>query len=430
MFYPNIFAKWTHDAEDLTRGSLANMDRDGVTHGSPDFVSESGNGASCRKLNGPHEYILPTVALLDRPQPREENGQDEEWLRKIGSSIEENLSSFGIKGKVNGHTCGPMVTTYAFVPDPGQKLSKILSLADDLSMRLGIANIHLQKSLLGQSAMGIQVPNQQQSMVLAWDVLADARFREAEAKLVFGAGKDVAGTPVIVDLEKMPHLLIAGGTGAGKSMGINSIICSILFKASPDDVRFLLIDPKRVELACYAELPHLIQPVVSGSDEARQAILDLVEEMECRFFLLKEGRAKGIAEYNKKAAIKLPHIVMMVDELASLIRTSSKDLEEALSRLAAMGRATGIHIILATQRPSVDVLTGMIKANMPSRIAFKVASSVDSRIILDTGGAENLLGKGDMLLTSPGQSAAMRVHGMYISEEEVKRIVEYWRWVH
>ncbi|UCD66958.1 MAG: DUF87 domain-containing protein, partial [Deltaproteobacteria bacterium] len=353
------------------------------------------------------EYRLPGIGLLDKVELL--NGEvDLEHYYEVSKKLEDKLRDFGISGKVEGISPGPVVTTYEFAPAPGIKITRIVSLADDLAMGLKAESVRIVGSIPGKAALGIEIPNPQREIVYIRDILSSETFKNSNSKLTLGLGKDVVGQPVIADLAKMPHLLIAGATGSGKSVGINSIICSILFKSTPDEVRFLLIDPKRIELSGYEDIPHLLHPVVVDPKMANRALQWAVREMERRYMLLDEMRVKSFTSYNKVADEKLPLIVIVVDELADLMMISSREVEESIARLAQMARAAGMHLILATQRPSVDVLTGLIKANFPTRISFKVFSKVDSRTILDMSGAEHLLGDGDSLFMPPGKARMQR----------------------
>lgn len=370
------------------------------------------------------DWKLPPLSLLARnDQVTEKIGRD--VYLKISQQLEQKLKNFGVSGTVVGISPGPVVTTYEYAPAPGIKINKIVSLADDLALGLKAQSVRVIGSVPGKSALGIEIPNEIRQVVFIRDLLASEHFRNHQAKLGIVLGLDVVGNPVIADLARMPHLLIAGATGAGKSVAINAIIASILFNATPDEVRFLMIDPKRIELSGYEGIPHLLHPVVVEPKLASRALLWAVREMERRYRLLEEARVKSFDSYNKTMAEKLPYIVIFVDELADLMMVASKDVETAIARLAQMARAAGIHLILATQRPSVDVLTGLIKANFPTRIAFKVSSKVDSRTIIDTSGAEHLLGMGDMLYMPPGTAMIQRVHGAYISEKETSDLVMF-----
>jgi len=372
------------------------------------------------------EYRLPSIGLLDKVESGDSE-VDLEHYYAVSKKLEDKLRDFGISGKVEGISPGPVVTTYEFAPAPGIKITRIVSLADDLAMGLKAESVRIIGSIPGKAALGIEIPNPQREIVYIRDIISSETFKNSSSRLTIGLGKDVVGQPVIADLAKMPHLLIAGATGSGKSVGINSIICSILFKSTPDEVRFLMIDPKRIELSGYEDIPHLLHPVVVDPKMANRALQWAVREMERRYMLLDEKRVKSFASFNQVAEDdeKLPLIVIVVDELADLMMISSREVEESIARLAQMARAAGMHLILATQRPSVDVLTGLIKANFPTRISFKVFSKVDSRTILDTGGADHLLGDGDSLFMPPGKARMQRIHGTYISEKETERVIEF-----
>ena len=369
-------------------------------------------------------WKLPPLSLLARNEQIAEKVDKNVYL-KISKQLEQKLKNFGVSGKVVGISPGPVVTTYEYSPAPGIKINKIVGLADDLALGLKAQSVRVIGSVPGKSALGIEIPNDVRQVVYVRELLASERFKNNRAKLAIVLGLDVVGTPIIADLSRMPHLLIAGATGAGKSVAINSIIASILFNATPEEVRFLMIDPKRIELSGYEGIPHLLHPVVVEPKLASRALLWAVREMERRYRLLEEARVKSFDTFNEVAEEKLPYIVVIVDELADLMMVASKDVEGAIARLAQMARAAGIHLILATQRPSVDVLTGLIKANFPTRIAFKVSSKVDSRTIIDGSGAEHLLGMGDMLFMPPGSATIKRVHGAYISEQETTELVDF-----
>ena len=370
------------------------------------------------------DWKLPPLGILTQNDQVAEKIEKNVYL-KISKQLEQKLKNFGVSGKVVGISPGPVVTTYEYSPAPGIKINKIVSLADDLALGLRAQSVRVIGSVPGKSALGIEIPNEVRQVVYIRDLLASEHFHSHKAKLGIVLGLDVIGQPTIADLARMPHLLIAGATGAGKSVAINAIIASILFNATPEEVRFLMIDPKRIELSGYEGIPHLLHPVVVEPKLASRALLWAVREMERRYRLLEEAQVKSFDSYNSSAVDKLPYIVVIVDELADLMMVASKDVETAIARLAQMARAAGIHLILATQRPSVDVLTGLIKANFPTRIAFKVASKVDSRTILDTSGAEHLLGMGDMLFMPPGSPSIQRVHGAFISEQETAELVTF-----
>ncbi|MFZ5775865.1 MAG: DNA translocase FtsK 4TM domain-containing protein [Thermodesulfobacteriota bacterium] len=370
------------------------------------------------------EYRLPPLSLLDRPESRE-IGLDRDYYFAVSKELEEKLKDFGVEGKVVGISPGPVITTYEFSPAPGVKINRIIALADDLALGLKAESVRIVGSIPGKAALGIEIPNPERQVVYIRDILANEKFQKAVSKLTIGLGMDVVGNPVVADLARMPHLLIAGATGSGKSVAVNGIICSILMNATPEEVRLLLVDPKRIELSCYEDIPHLLHPVVVDPRLASRALQWAVREMERRYQLMEEARVKSLASYNAQATEKLPLIVVIIDELADLMMVSSKEVEDAVARLAQMARAAGMHLILATQRPSVDVLTGLIKANFPTRMSFKVSSKIDSRTILDGSGAEHLLGAGDMLFMPPGASKLQRIHGAYISEKETERIVTF-----
>jgi S-DNA-T family DNA segregation ATPase FtsK/SpoIIIE len=371
------------------------------------------------------QYQLPGVNLLDKSSIGDFLADREHYL-EISRKLEIILQDFGVIGKVSGISPGPVITTYEFEPAPGVKINKIVALADDLAMKLKAESVRIVGSIPGKAALGIEIPNPERQIVFIRDILASDEFHKASSKLTLGLGMDVIGNPVMANLARMPHLLIAGATGAGKSVAVNSIICSILMKATPEDVRLLMVDPKRIELSCYEDIPHLLHPVVVDPKMAARALQWAVREMERRYQLMEEKRVKSIASFNEISEDeRLPLIVIIIDELADLMMVSSREVEDAVARLAQMARAAGMHLILATQRPSVDVLTGLIKANFPTRMSFKVSSKIDSRTILDTSGAEHLLGAGDMLFLPPGSSRLQRIHGAYISEKEIENIVNF-----
>lgn len=369
-------------------------------------------------------FSLPPFSLLDRAVASNMEISREHYY-EVSATLMAKLQDFGVQGTVAGISPGPVVTTYEFSPAPGVKINRIVTLADDLAMVLKVDRVRIVGSIPGKAAIGIEIPNPVRATVCLYDILESNEYQEAASVLSLALGFDVIGRPVVADLVRMPHLLIAGATGAGKSVAINAFIASILYKATPQDVRLLMIDPKRVELSVYDDIPHLLHPVVVEAKMASRALLWAVREMERRYRLLEERRVKSFVSYNQAAEEKLPYIVIIVDELADLMMVASKDVETSIARLAQMARAAGMHIILATQRPSVDVLTGLIKANFPTRISFKVSSKVDSRTILDGSGAEHLLGMGDMLFLPPGAAKLLRIHGAFISEEETERLVSY-----
>jgi DNA segregation ATPase FtsK/SpoIIIE, S-DNA-T family len=370
------------------------------------------------------DYQLPPLSLLDKSDHREV-AVDKQHYFSVSQQLEDKLRDFGVEGKVEGISPGPVITTYEFAPAPGVKINKVVSLADDLALGLKAESVRIVGSIPGKAALGIEIPNPERQVVHIRDILANEHFLKSPSRLSLGLGMDVVGHPVVADLARMPHLLIAGATGAGKSVAINAIICSILMKATPEEVRLLMVDPKRIELSGYEDIPHLLHPVVVDPALAARALHWAVREMERRYQLMEEQRVKSFASYNEVADSKLPLVVIIIDELADLMMVCSREVEDSVARLAQMARAAGMHLILATQRPSVDVLTGLIKANFPTRISFKVASKIDSRTILDTGGAEHLLGAGDMLFSPSGSAKLQRIHGAYISEKETERIVTF-----
>ena len=323
---------------------------------------------------------------------------------------------------------GPVVTMYEFEPASGIKVSRIVNLADDLALGMKALSVRIVAPIPGKSVVGIEVPNPHRQPVYLREIVASPAFRQATSKLVLALGKDILGIPTVTDLAQIPHLLIAGATGSGKSVGLNSMICSMLLNAAPEEVKFIMIDPKMLELSVYDGIPHLITPVVTHPKKAAAALHWAVAEMERRYRLLAEHGVRSLDGYNQMHPdLRLPYLVVVIDELADLMLVARHNVENALTRLAQMARASGIHLLVATQRPSVDVLTGIIKANFPARISFQVSSRIDSRTILDAIGAERLLGKGDMLFLPPGTSKLMRIHGAYVSEAEIKRVVEYLR---
>jgi S-DNA-T family DNA segregation ATPase FtsK/SpoIIIE len=373
-------------------------------------------------------YRLPPVSLLDAIEKREFK-IDKESIQANATILEKKLKDYGIDGKVSEVSPGPVITMYEFEPAPGIKVSRISNLEDDLAMALSAVSIRIIAPIPGKSVVGIEVPNSTRQTVYLREIIESQTFNSSNSYLSLAVGKTISGEPFVADLSKMPHLLVAGSTGSGKSVSLNSMICSILFKATPINVKFLMIDLKMLELSFYDGIPHLLLPVVTNSKNAKTSLRWLIDEMERRYTMMSELGVRNIDKYNQKMMKQeqdpIPYIVVVIDELADLMMTSTKEVEEYIARLAQMARASGIHLILATQRPSVDVLTGIIKANFPARISCKVFSKVDSRTILDTNGAESLLGHGDMLFLSPGISRLNRLHGPFVSEGEIKRIVEF-----
>ncbi len=388
------------------------------------------------------ELKLPSLELLNDPPDRKNIDIQRESLEMNARRVEKKLADFGVEGEVVEILPGPVITMFEYKPAPGIKISKVAGLADDLALALRAPSIRIVAPIPGKAAIGIEIPNNQRETVFLKEIVSSPPFTDSKYELPIALGKDIIGAPFITDLAKMPHLLVAGATGAGKSVSICTMINSLLFKVSPDMVRFLMIDPKRIELSVYHDIPHLLHPVVTRPKEATKALRWAVEEMERRYMLLSDRGVRNINTYNRKilkemktrdpddsqgGSKTLPYIILVIDELADLMITSSRNVEEAITRLAQMARAAGIHLIIATQRPSVDVLTGIIKANFPARISFQVATKVDSRTILDTMGAETLLGEGDMLFMPPGVSRIMRIHGAYVTEEETKAIADFIR---
>ncbi|MDR3349698.1 MAG: DNA translocase FtsK [Acidaminococcales bacterium] len=367
-------------------------------------------------------YKFPHLGLLQHTESAGGKNFAEE-SDKQAAVLEQTLADFKVAAKIVNIVTGPSVTRFELEPAPGVKVSRITSLTDDLTLRLAVSGIRIETSVPGKSVMGIEVPRATADPVLFYDVVASGEFKNAHSRLAMALGKDIAGRTVVADIGKMPHLLVAGSTGSGKSVCINTIINSILFKASPTEVKFIMIDPKVVELNTYNGIPHLLTPVVTNAKKAASALCWAVEEMERRYGLFAETGARQISGYNDISAEKLPYIVVIIDELADLMMAAPSDVENAICRLAQKARAAGLHLILATQRPSVDVITGIIKANIPSRIAFAVSSQIDSRTILDAGGAEKLLGRGDMLYYPSGAGKPLRLQGAFISDREIENIV-------
>ena len=399
-------------------------------------------------------YVLPPLSLLESPEQKEIK-VDKESLLANAKILEKRLEDFGVTGKVTEVRPGPVVTMFEYEPAPGVKINKIVNLSDDLALALRAISVRIVAPIPGKAAVGIEIPNSVREPVYLKDILGCEEFGRAESKLTLALGKDIFGNPFVTNLARMPHLLVAGATGAGKSVSLNSMICSLLYKADPEEVKFLMIDPKRLELSAYDGIPHLLHSVVFDPKAAAMVLRWATEEMEIRYRLMAEKGVRNIDRYNQKVdkelkearkkggtALKeteglenrtgenlslLPYVVIVIDELADLMMVSARDVEASLTRLAQMARAAGIHLLLATQRPSVDVLTGVIKANFPTRVSFQVSSKTDSRTILDANGAEHLLGMGDMLFLPPGTSRLVRVHGAFIAENEITRVVEFWK---
>ena len=383
-------------------------------------------------------FSLPPLDLLDQVPPWDQQVHEGMMVAQA-EKLEDTLRHFGVEGKVVSITTGPVVSRFELEPAPGVKISKVTGLADDLALALKALSIRIVAPVPGKAVIGIEVPNAKRQVVGLREILADAAYRKSSSRLTIALGKDIMGQPVVNDLAKMPHLLIAGATGSGKSVGLNAMILSILYKATPQEVRFLLIDPKRIELSTYEGIPHLLHPVVVNPKEATVALHWAVAEMERRYALLSDLAVRNLEGFNQKVAKNakerlregeeplrpLPYIVIVIDELADLMLVSSRDTEEYLIRLAQKARASGIHLLVATQRPSVDVITGLIKANFPTRVSYQVSAKTDSRVVLDVVGAERLLGMGDLLFLPPGTSRLKRIHGAFVSDEEVSRVVEF-----
>jgi S-DNA-T family DNA segregation ATPase FtsK/SpoIIIE len=397
---------------------------------------------------------LPSLSLLRRSEGIQETGYSAENLEDMSRLLESKLADFGVKIEVVAVSPGPVITRFEFQPAPGVKASKITNLAQDLARSLAMTSVRVVEVIPGKSVMGLEVPNENRAMVHLGDVLASQEFQSMSSPLSLALGHDIAGDPVMADVAKMPHLLVAGTTGSGKSVGVNSMLISMLYKSTPDDVRLIMVDPKMLELSVYDGIPHLLTPVITDMKEAANGLRWCVGEMERRYKLLAALGVRNIAGYNKKVLDaaeagdpikdplwkpeesfdqiqpdlgKLPYIVVVIDEFADMIMVVGKKVEELIARIAQKARAAGIHLILATQRPSVDIITGLIKANVPTRMAFQVSSRIDSRTILDQGGAEQLLGHGDMLYLPPGTSLPIRVHGAFIDDDEVHAVVADWK---
>lgn len=374
-------------------------------------------------------YTFPPIDLLTKSKSSSADQDKPEDLRTQAKKLVDTLASFGVEAKVLEVSKGPSVTRFELQPSAGVKVSKIVNLADDIALNLAAFGVRIEAPIPGKAAVGIEIPNKNTSMVSLRDVIESQQFSEFKSKTAFAMGKDIAGQPIISDISKMPHMLIAGATGSGKSVCINSLITSILYKADPNQVKLILIDPKVVELGVYNGIPHLLIPVVTDPRRAAGALNWAVQEMVKRYSMFATANVRDLKGYNEYAAIngerELEQIIIVIDELADLMMVSPHEVEDSICRLAQMARAAGMHLVIATQRPSVDVITGLIKANVPSRIAFSVSSQIDSRTILDMGGAEKLLGKGDMLFLPMGASKPKRLQGAFVSDKEIERIVEF-----
>ena len=403
----------------------------GITEAEKNVVTkEIDTMLNTNKDNSIKIYTYPKLDLLNNNAKSKMKNEDKQDLFDNANKLEDTLMSFGVEAKVLQVTKGPSVTRFEIQPSPGVKVSKIVNLQDDIALGLAASAVRMEAPIPGKSAIGIEVPNKKQTPVFLREVLDSKEFQESTKKISFALGKDITGTCIVGDLSEMPHMLIAGATGSGKSVCINSLIVSLLYKYSPDEIKLLMIDPKVVELSVYNGIPHLLIPVVTEPKKAAGALNWAVNEMDKRYELFTKYKVKNIKSYNQQVekgfiSEKLPYIVLIVDELADLMMTCPNDVEDYICRLAQKARAAGIHLIIATQRPSVDVITGVIKANIPSRISFAVSSGIDSRTILDQTGAEKLLGRGDMLYSPMGANKPLRIQGAFISEEEVENVVDF-----
>lgn len=381
------------------------------------------------KTEKPKDFELPPTKFFQNAPKDKKSKVSEGVIDQKIEDLLEKLLMFKIEGDVVRTYTGPVVTTFEFKPAPNVKVSKILNLQDDLAMALKAQTIRIQAPIPGKDVVGIEVPNEDMQTIFIRELLESEIFQNSKSPLTMVLGKDIVGKPFVTDLKKLPHLLIAGTTGSGKSVGINAMILSLLYKNSPDNLRLVMIDPKMLEFSMYNDIPHLLTPVITKPTDAINALANMVAEMERRYTLMSKTKTKNIENYNEKAKKegydKIPYIVVVIDELSDLMMTSGKDVEHSIARLAQMARASGIHLIVATQRPSVDVVTGLIKANLPSRLSYKVGQKVDSKIILDSMGAESLLGRGDMLFTPPGTSNIVRIHAPWSMETEIEAVVDF-----
>ncbi len=381
------------------------------------------------KSEKPKDFQLPSSNFFQEAPKEKKTKVNEAFIDKKIADLLEKLMMFKIEGDVVRTYTGPIVTTFEFKPAPNVKVSKILNLQDDLAMALKAQTIRIQAPIPGKDVVGIEVPNEDSQIIYLKELLDSEIFQNSKSPLTMILGKDIVGKPFVTDLKKLPHLLIAGTTGSGKSVGLNCMILSLLYKNSPDTLKLIMIDPKMLEFSIYNDIPHLLTPVITKPNEAINALSNMVLEMERRYTLMSQTKTKNIENYNEKAQKEgyepFPYIVVIIDELADLMMTSGKEVELSIARLAQMARASGIHLIVATQRPSVDVVTGLIKANLPSRISYKVGQKVDSKIILDSMGAESLLGRGDMLFTPPGMSGLVRIHAPWSTEVEIEKVADF-----
>ncbi len=386
------------------------------------------DGLDYGEVEKPKDYELPTTQLLDAVCLKDTSLDENEIDQKIQDLLSK-LRTFKIDGDIIRTYSGPIVTTFEFRPAPNVKVSRILGLSDDLAMTLCAESIRIQAPIRGKDVVGIEIPNSQSQIIYLREILESELFQKSSSPLTLALGKDIVGNPFITDLKKLPHLLIAGTTGSGKSVGVNAMILSLLYKNPPDQLKLVMIDPKMVEFSIYADIPHLLTPIITDPKKAIGALQSVAKEMERRYSLMSEYKVKTIDSYNEQAPNNgveaFPYLIVVIDELADLMMTGGKEAEVPIARIAQMGRASGLHLIVATQRPSVDVVTGLIKTNLPSRVSFRVGTKIDSKVILDTDGAQSLLGRGDMLFTPPGANGLVRLHAPFATEDEIKKIVDF-----
>ncbi len=386
------------------------------------------DGLDYGEVQKPKDYELPTTQLLNAVCLKETSLDENEIDQKIQDLLSK-LRTFKIDGDIIRTYSGPIVTTFEFRPAPSVKVSRILGLSDDLAMTLCAESIRIQAPIKGKDVVGIEIPNSQSQIIYLREILESELFQKSSSPLTLALGKDIVGNPFITDLKKLPHLLIAGTTGSGKSVGVNAMILSLLYKNPPDQLKLVMIDPKMVEFSIYADIPHLLTPIITDPKKAIGALQSVAKEMEHRYSLMSEYKVKTIDSYNEQAKNNgveaFPYLIVVIDELADLMMTGGKEAEFPIARIAQMGRASGLHLIVATQRPSVDVVTGLIKTNLPSRVSFRVGTKIDSKVILDTDGAQSLLGRGDMLFTPPGANGLVRLHAPFATEDEIKKIVDF-----
>ncbi|WRE74587.1 DNA translocase FtsK [Helicobacter pylori] len=386
------------------------------------------DGLDYGEVQKPKDYELPTTQLLNAVCLKDTSLDENEIDQKIQDLLSK-LRTFKIDGDIIRTYSGPIVTTFEFRPAPNVKVSRILGLSDDLAMTLCAESIRIQAPIRGKDVVGIEIPNSQSQIIYLREILESELFQKSSSPLTLALGKDIVGNPFITDLKKLPHLLIAGTTGSGKSVGVNAMILSLLYKNPPDQLKLVMIDPKMVEFSIYADIPHLLTPIITDPKKAIGALQSVAKEMERRYSLMSEYKVKTIDSYNEQAPSNgveaFPYLIVVIDELADLMMTGGKEAEFPIARIAQMGRASGLHLIVATQRPSVDVVTGLIKTNLPSRVSFRVGTKIDSKVILDTDGAQSLLGRGDMLFTPPGTNGLVRLHAPFATEDEIKKIVDF-----